>query len=129
MELASDLTASAFIQALRRFVSRRGKPAAIYSDNGTNYVMASKDLKKLGKFLISNSTSLQNMVSKENIDWHFIPPNSSHFGGIWETGIKSTKHHLKRVVPNSGLTFENFCTLLAQIEAILNSRSLHPLSS
>lgn len=129
LELVSDLTANAFIQALRRFVSRRGKPSLIYSDNGSNYIKASKELKELGKFLISNSSSLEARASKDDIEWRFIPPSSPHFGGIWEAGIKSTKHHLKRVISNARLTFEDFYTLLTQIEAVLNSRPLHPLSS
>ncbi|XP_018395971.1 PREDICTED: uncharacterized protein LOC108774377 [Cyphomyrmex costatus] len=36
LELVSDLTSEAFIAALRRFSARRGKPAHMYSDNGTN---------------------------------------------------------------------------------------------
>ncbi|CAG7823797.1 unnamed protein product, partial [Allacma fusca] len=52
-----------------------------------------------------------------------------HFGGLWEAGVKSTKHHLKRVVGNTVLTYEEFSTLLIQIEACLNSRPLCPLST
>ncbi|GFW37086.1 integrase catalytic domain-containing protein [Trichonephila clavipes] len=64
-----------------------------------------------------------------NIDWNFILPRSPNFGGLWESGVKSFKTHLKRVAGNSKLTLEEFITLLAEIEAVLNSRPLSPLSS
>lgn len=66
---------------------------------------------------------------KERCDWNFIPAYTSHFGGIWEAGVKSTKHHLKRMMGDASLTFEDLYSLLTQIEAILNSRLLTPLSS
>lgn len=63
----------------------------------------------------------------ENIQWNLNPANAPHFGGLWEAGVKSTKHHLKRML-NTKLTYEGFNTLICQIEAILNSRPLFPLS-
>ncbi|GFV31898.1 uncharacterized protein TNCV_2564011 [Trichonephila clavipes] len=57
---------------------------------------------------------------------NFRPPNS---GGLWESGVKSFKTHLKRVAGNSNLTLEEFITLFAEIEAVLNSRPLSLLSS
>lgn len=62
-------------------------------------------------------------------NWKFIPAYSPHFGGIWEAGVKSAKFHLKRVLGNALLTFEELSTALAQITAILNSRPLTPLST
>ena len=61
--------------------------------------------------------------------WKFIPERSPHFGGLWEVAVKSFKLHLKRVASNVKLTFEEMTTLLAQIEACLNSRPLTPLTS
>ncbi|XP_026467848.1 uncharacterized protein LOC113371436 [Ctenocephalides felis] len=68
-------------------------------------------------------------LSDDGINWHFIPAKSPHFGGIWEVGIKSCKSHLKRILGNACLTFEDFYTILTQIEAILNSMPISPLSS
>jgi hypothetical protein len=50
-------------------------------------------------------------------------------GGIWEAGVKSMKFHLRRVVGNAKITFEEFYTLLCQVEAVLNSRPICPLSN
>lgn len=129
LELISDMTAEAFVAALRRFVSRRRKPAHIYSDNGTNFVGANRELKKLAQFLISEQVHISEPINGMGIEWHFIPAYSPHFGGLWEAGVKSAKYHLRRVAGDAALTFEELYTLLTQIEAILNSRPLTPIST
>lgn len=47
MEVVSELTTDAFLSAFKRFISRRGRPASVCSDNGTNFVGASRGLEKL----------------------------------------------------------------------------------
>ncbi|XP_066260797.1 uncharacterized protein [Euwallacea similis] len=128
LELVSDLSSESFLLAFRRFVARRGRPSHVYSDNGTNFVGANRELSELGSFLIKESRNLVDSCAREGVQWHFIPAQSPHFGGLWEAGVKSVKHHLKRVARNANLTFEQLITLLAQIEAILNSRPLSPMS-
>lgn len=128
LELVSDLSTEAFLASFRRFIARRGKPSIIYSDNGTNFVGASSELDRLGNFLLSNSTELTEKIHNTGITWKFIPAYSPHFGGLWEAGVKSMKHHLRRVAGNAILTFEALNTLLVQIEAVLNSRPLSAIS-
>ncbi|XP_026467804.1 uncharacterized protein LOC113371391 [Ctenocephalides felis] len=131
IELVSDLTTNSFMATLKRFMARRGKPREIYSDNGTNFICAASGLKELYKFLQrkSNQNEITDKMINVGVSWKHIPPNSPHFGGIWEAAIKSCKAHLKRILGNAILTFEDFYTVLTQIEAILNSRPISPLSS
>ncbi|XP_053691446.1 uncharacterized protein LOC128739963 [Sabethes cyaneus] len=44
LEVVSSLSTDACKKAIRRFVARRGAPQEIYSDNGTNFVGAGRDL-------------------------------------------------------------------------------------
>ncbi|XP_076660655.1 uncharacterized protein LOC143364140 [Halictus rubicundus] len=70
-----------------------------------------------------------NILANESIKWHVIPPRSPHFGGLWEAAVKSLKFHLTRVIGDTLLSYETLLTYINQIEAILNSRPLTPLSS
>lgn len=127
LELIPDLTTAKFIQALRRFVSRRGLCTDLYSDNGRNFVGAANELKQL-----VNSKEYQNAIAQEcnaqQIRWHFNPPKASHFGGLWEAAIQSAQKHFIRVLGNNSLPYDDMETLLCQIEGCLNSRPLVPLS-
>lgn len=129
VELVSDLTTESFIAALKRFISRRGKPTKLYSDNGTNFVGAKNEVSALCDYLQQNQDTFSNFCAMQGIEWHFIPSHSPHFGGLWEAGVKSIKGHMKRVIGDTHLTYEELYTLIVQIEAILNSRPLTPLSS
>jgi len=126
LELASDLSSECFIAAFKRFISRRGRPAKMYSDCGTNFKGAQAELQVVHSE--PYRTALQTWTTQEGIEWHFNPPSAPHFGGLWEAGVKSTKHHLNRVVGETSLTYEEMSTVLTQVEAILNSRPLCPIS-
>lgn len=126
LEVVSELSTNAFILTLRRFISRRGKPNIIYCDNGRNFVGANNELNRLLK---SFNREVAEFACDEGIIFKFSPAYSPNFGGIWEAGVKAAKFHLKRIIGDARLTFEELTTLFCQIEAILNSRPLTPLSS
>lgn len=126
IELVSELTAEAFLAALRRFIARRGKPSEMWSDNGTQFTRANKDIKELYETLKEQVTqnTVSDWCSTQGIQWHFSPPTGPHHGSVWENGVKACKFHLKRIVGNSKLTFEELTTTLTQIEACMNSRPI-----
>ncbi|XP_055522766.1 uncharacterized protein LOC129716948 [Wyeomyia smithii] len=131
LEVVADLTTQSFFDALKRFVSRRGRPEIIMCDNATNSVGARRELDKLR--MLFNNQNFARTVSQEaamdNIQYKFIPPKTPNFGDLWEAAVKAMKGHLKRTLGNAVITYEEMCTLTAQIEACLNSRPLTPLSS
>ncbi|CAK1586364.1 unnamed protein product [Parnassius mnemosyne] len=125
LELISDLTSDAFIAGFKRFVARRGHVSEIWSDNGTNFVGASKELLKLVTAEQSSvALEICEWLSNNSVTWHFIPAHAPNFGGLWEAGVKAMKFHLKRVIGVSIMTYEELTTVLTQIEACLNSRPL-----
>lgn len=129
LEIISELSSEALIACLKRFFARRGKCSTIFSDNATNFRGACNELKKLFKLVNSQEPQLLDYLLLEEIEWKFIPPRAPHFGGIWEAGVKSFKTHLKKTIGDSKLTLEEFLTLVTQIEGMLNSRPITPLSS
>lgn len=125
IELVSDLSTAGFLAAFKRFTSKRGYCSDLYSDNGTNFVGASGELRYLFDAERSNLVSeIADALAIGRTQWHFIPPHAPNFGGLWEAGIKSCKFHLKRVIGTSTLTYEEMATVLSQVEACLNSRPM-----
>ncbi|XP_015121728.1 uncharacterized protein LOC107044383 [Diachasma alloeum] len=131
IELVSDLTTEEFLATLSRFLSRHPSCKALHSDNATTFTGAYKELKELYNFIQDeqHEDSIRRNLIKKGIEWHFIPPISPHCGGLWEAAVKSCKHHMKRVIGNELLTYQQLNTLCVKIEGILNSRPLTPLSS
>lgn len=129
LELITDMTTDCFLACFKRFISRRGIPSHVYSDNGATFKGAYNDLRDLSVLLESNQSSINDYALTLNITWKFTPPYSPNFGGLWEAAVKQMKHHLKRTMKNIHLTYEEFLTLLNQIEAILNSRPLYAMST
>ncbi|XP_008214147.2 uncharacterized protein LOC103317564 [Nasonia vitripennis] len=131
IEVVEDLSTEGFIAALRRFISRRGLPGTIYSDNGTNFRGAHNKLNELYELLNSQQLkiNLEKFTNSNKIEWHFIPPHSPNFGGLWEISVKQFKHHFKRVAADKRFTLAEFNTFSIEIEAILNSRPITRISS
>ena len=131
IELVSDLTTTAFLAALRRFVARRGKVAELHSDNATTFKEAAHELHRLYEMFKCSEqerSEVFNWCSNNEIQWKFIPPRAPHFGGLWEAAVRSAKQqYFIRTLGSTSLTQEGMVTLLAEVELCMNSRPLVPL--
>lgn len=129
LELVSDLTTSAFLAALRRMSARRGVPGHLYCDQGTNFIGANKVLQQeLAQLQSSFNQEFMTELASMGTEFHPNAPSWASAGGLWEGAVKSLKYHLKRVIGEQKLTFEEFTTILTQLEGCLNSRPLCPLT-
>ncbi|CAG7721679.1 unnamed protein product, partial [Allacma fusca] len=129
LELVSSMSYEGFLLALRRFMSRRGRPSDMYSDNGLNFVGADN-------YLQSTTRTLQELQQAQDgilpgldlttICWHFNPPRAPHQGGVWESCVKLVKHYLARILNQDSYNWEEMETVLVFTEALVNSRPLTP---
>jgi hypothetical protein len=127
LEVAKSIETYSFINALRRFIARRGSPTNIYSDNGTNFVGADRELKQ--SLTEWNQSKIAEYLSQKEIQWHFNPPGSPHFGGVWERLVQSCKKALKVVLHGQVISDDVLETAMVETEALVNSRPLTQVSS
>ena len=127
IECTTDLSADTLIQALRRFIARRGHVSSIRTDNGTNFVGAENELKKCLEE-IDHEKIREFLLTKgcDWIVWKKNPPAASHMGGVWERQIRSIRTILTALMKEHStiLNDESLRTFMAETEAIINSRPL-----
>ena len=97
-QLVGDLSTDTFILALRRFISRRGHPKNIFSDNETNFTGSQRELAKSLKCL--DQDIIEAELTLQKINRNFSPPVSSWINGAMETIVKITKKHLSTIISN-----------------------------
>ena len=123
IEVANSLDTDSFINALRRFIARRGNIKSLKSDNGTNFVGAERELRQSVKEM--DNDRIEAYLGKEQIQWSFNPPGASHMGGVWERQIRTVRKVLAGMCTiTANLDDEAFKTLICEVEAIVNSRPL-----
>ncbi|XP_060771124.1 uncharacterized protein LOC132881998 [Neoarius graeffei] len=127
LEIANSMDTDSCINAIRRFISRRGQVKQIRSDNGTNLTSADKELKNAIKEW-NQSNKLQVALQQKGIEWTYNPPAASHFGGVWERLIKQIKLILLAITKQQTLDDELLHTFICEVEAILNSCPLTTVS-
>ena len=124
VEVSYSLDTNSFIQALQRFIARRGPIRQIRCDNGTNLIGVKSELSKA--FEEMDQSVISSKMNQMDIEWIFNPPAASHMGGVWERQIRSVCKILAGILHENGeqLDDESFRTMLCEVEAIVNSRPL-----
>ncbi len=130
LEVIESMSASCFINCLRRFFAIRGPAKILRSDCGTNFVRACKELQidKQG----CNNTNIQAYLSDNKCCWQFNPPHASHMGGSWERMIGVARRILDAMLLQHSparLTHEVLVTFMAEVSAIVNARPLTAVST
>ena len=127
IEKLHSLDADAFLNALIRFISRRGPPEIIRSDNGTNFVAGERELFNCFANWNENHCVAEHLMLK-NIKWIFNPPTASHMGGSWERQIRTVRRALEAILKGQVLDDERLDTVFCEVESIVNGRPLTPVS-
>lgn len=126
LEVAYSLNTDSCINAIRRFLCRRGQAQHIRSDNGTNLVGAEKELREALRTF--DQRRIHQALVKEGVQWSFNPPTASHHGGFWERLIRMVRHVLCSVLKQQTFDDEGLNTVFCEVEAILNSRPITKVS-
>ena len=122
IEIAHDLSTDSFIQAFTRFVSRRGPPSVVFSDNGTNFKGAETDIKQAQN--VWNHDKIRHHLQSQGAEWKFNPAGASHAGCVWERMIRSTRKTLRNLLGNQLVDDQTLLTLMTEAEKVLNDRPL-----
>ena len=75
------MTTEAFVAGYTRFCARRGFPAVMWSDNGTNFVGTERELKEAYQDLFMDDTIDKQLAVSHSVDWRFNPSGAPHFEG------------------------------------------------
>ena len=127
VEVVPSMDTSSCVMGVEWFVPRQGTPAVIWSDNGTNFIGAEKELRECMKKW--NTLNIAAELAYKGIKWRFTPPSTPHQGGIWERLVRSFKRVLYTILGTRRLTDEVLNNTFCLVEYALNSRPLTPVSA
>ncbi|KRY40723.1 hypothetical protein T01_9781, partial [Trichinella spiralis] len=126
LEPSSDMAAQSFLAAFRRFISRRGKPSVVETDNFGTFKLADKYIQDL--FRGDEKQKIARALTEEKIEWRFSCERSPWCGGYWERLVRSVKTALRKVLAKALVFREELVSILCEMEAHINARPLTTIS-
>jgi hypothetical protein len=125
LELTEDLTTDGFLLAMQRFVSRRGFPSILVSDNAKTFISSSIFLES-----IRSSTATVTYLAENRLKWVFNCSRASWWGGWFERLIGLIKDLMRKCLPKRKLlNATELATVFCNVEQILNNRPLQYVAS
>ena len=119
LEFLKSMNCEEFLISLKRFITARGRPAVIYSDNAKTFIAASQWIKKVRK-----EEKLYDYLAQHEVKWRFNLSRASWWGGWFERVIGLVKQALYKVIGKAKLTFMEMQDVLLDIQITLNNRPL-----
>ena len=86
VEIKQNMSPEQFIMALRRFISRRGKPNLLISDNAKTFQKSKEILQKLFE-----SRGIKKYLTVSRMNWINILAKAPWYRSLYERLIKSVK--------------------------------------
>ena len=126
IEIVNSMDTESFVNALRRFIARRGRPEEIRSDKGGNFVKGEKELRKALQEW--NQNQIYDFLLQQEIKWTFNPTAASHHGGVWERCIRTVRKVMKALLKQQVLDDKSLSTLMCEVESIVNGRPITKVS-
>nr|XP_021329205.1 uncharacterized protein LOC110439111 [Danio rerio] len=126
IEVADSLDTDSCINAIRRFICRRGQVTIMRSDNGTNFVAAERELREAIQQL--DNYKIERALQPKGIKWIFNSPAASHQGGIWERQIRTARRILNSLLKEQTVNDDCLQTIMCEVESIINGRPLTSVS-
>ena len=119
------MSADSFIMLLIQLVERRGLPADLHSDDGSNFIYANKELNKWLSNL--DQQKINSKLVARRRQRHINPLYASHRGGVWERLMRLMRQLLTVVRMEQILEDGELPSVIVSAERILNNRPIAPV--
>jgi hypothetical protein len=118
VEIAESYSTEAFLLALRRFMSLYGAPKRFQSDQGTQLVAASRQVKAW------DWSRVRQQADGVGAEWHVVPTGGQHYNGQAERMIGILKKCLEGTLAGKRCTMGELGTIVAEAAQMVNSSSV-----
>lgn len=116
IEVVLSMDTESFINALRRFIARRGRPEEIRSDNGGNFVKGERELREAVQQW--NQGQIHEYLLQHNIQPTCCVPSRR----------RTVRKVTKALLNEQTLDDEGLNTLMCEVESIVNGRPITKVS-